>query len=137
MIQTKTQFRVRYADTDKMGVVYHSNYAVYFEVGRTEMFREIGLTYNEMEKNNVMLPLVDLHINYKRPAKYDDLVTVTTSVNEMPNLKIRFDYEIHNEQGDLLVNGYTTLVFIDMQRNRPMRMPDNIRAILEPYFVEG
>ncbi|MCQ2229536.1 MAG: acyl-CoA thioesterase [Bacteroidales bacterium] len=135
MLQTKTQFRVRYADTDKMGVVYHSNYAVYFEVGRTEMFREIGLSYNEMEKNNLMLPLVDLYINYKRPALYDDMITVTTTVTEMPNVKIRFDYEIHNEQGELLVTGYATLVFIDMLRNRPMRMPDNIRALLEPYFA--
>lgn len=134
MLQTKTEIRVRYADTDKMGVVYHSNYAVYFEVGRTEMFRSIGLPYDEMEKNNVMLPLVDLHINYKRPAKYDDLVTVTTTLREMPGVKIRFDYEIHNEQGELLVDGYATLVFIDTTRNRPTRMPDNIREVIEPYF---
>lgn len=134
MIETKTDIRVRYADTDKMGVVYHSNYAVYFEVGRTEMFREIGMTYDEMEKNNVMLPLVDLHINYKRPARYDDLITVTTTVKELPGVKIRFDYQIHNEKGELLVDGYTTLAFIDMTRNRPMKMPDAIRAKVAPYF---
>ncbi|MCQ2203781.1 MAG: acyl-CoA thioesterase [Bacteroidales bacterium] len=134
MIETKTDIRVRYADTDKMGVVYHSNYAVYFEVGRTEMFREIGMTYDEMEKNNVMLPLVDLHINYKRPARYDDLITVTTTVKELPGVKIRFDYQIHNEEGELLVDGYTTLAFIDMTRNRPMKMPDAIKAKVAPYF---
>lgn len=134
MLQKKTQIRVRYADTDKMGVVYHSNYAVYFEVGRTEMFREIGLPYDEMEKNNVMLPLVDLHINYKRPAKYDDLLTVVTTIKEMPGVKVHFDYEVLNENGDLLCDGYTTLVFIDMERNRPTRMPDSIGNVLAKYF---
>lgn len=134
MLQTKTQIRVRYADTDKMGVVYHSNYAVYFEVGRTEMFREIGLPYDEMEKNNVMLPLVDLHINYKRPAKYDDLLTVVTTIKEMPGVKVHFDYEVLNDKGDLLCDGYTTLVFIDMERNRPTRMPDSVRDVLAKYF---
>lgn len=134
MLETKTQIRVRYADTDKMGVVYHSNYAVYFEVGRTEMFREIGLPYDEMEKNNVMLPLVDLHINFKRPALYDDLVTVTTRIKELPGVKVHFDYEIHNDRGELLVDGYTTLVFIDMTRNRPIKMPDAIRDVLIRYF---
>ncbi len=134
MIESKTQIRVRYADTDKMGVVYHSNYAIYFEVGRTEMFREIGLPYDEMEANNIMLPLVDLHINYKRPAHYDDLVTVTTTLKEMPNVKIRFDYEIHNEKGELLVDGYATLVFIDSLRNRPTRIPDGIKNVIEKYF---
>lgn len=134
MLQIKTQIRVRYADTDKMGVVYHSNYAVYFEVGRTEMFREIGLPYDEMEKNNVMLPLVDLHINYKRPAKYDDLLTVVTTIKEMPGVKVHFDYEVLNENGDLLCDGYTTLVFIDMERNRPTRMPDSIGNVLAKYF---
>ncbi len=134
MIESKTNIRVRYADTDKMGVVYHSNYAIYFEVGRTEMFREIGLPYDEMERNNIMLPLVDLHINYKRPALYDDLITVTTRLNELPGVKIRFDYEIHNEKGELLVDGYATLVFIDTLRNRPTRMPENIKNIIAKYF---
>jgi len=136
MLTSTTQIRVRYADTDKMGVVYHSNYAIFFEVGRTEMFREIGLPYDEMEKNNIMLPLVDLHINYKRPAHYDELLTVTTKLCELPNVKIKFEYEIHNEKGELLVDGYTTLVFIDTTRNRPTRMPDSIKSILEKYFTE-
>lgn len=136
MLTSTTQIRVRYADTDKMGVVYHSNYAIFFEVGRTEMFREIGLPYDEMEKNNIMLPLVDLHINYKRPAHYDELLTVTTKLCELPNVKIKFEYEIHNKKGELLVDGYTTLVFIDTTRNRPTRMPDSIKSILEKYFTE-
>lgn len=136
MLTSTTQIRVRYADTDKMGVVYHSNYAIFFEVGRTEMFREIGLPYDEIEKNNIMLPLVDLHINYKRPAHYDELLTVTTKLCELPNVKIKFEYEIHNEKGELLVDGYTTLVFIDTTRNRPTRMPDSIKSILEKYFTE-
>ena len=90
MIKTETKIRVRYADTDKMGVVYHANYAVYYEVARTEMFREIGLPYAKMEESGVMLPLVDLHCNYRKSAQYDDLLTVVTTVEEMPNVKIRF-----------------------------------------------
>lgn len=125
---------MRYADTDKMGVVYHANYAVYYEVARTEMFREIGLPYAKMEENGVMLPLVDLHCNYRKSAQYDDLLTVVTTVEEMPNVKIRFNYSIYNEQGELLNDGYTTLVFMDIERKRPTRMPDEIRAVVAKFF---
>lgn len=134
MIETKSTLRVRYAETDKMGVVYHANYAIYFEMARTEMFREIGLPYSQMESEGIMLPLIDLHINYKKPAHYDDLLTVVTQVNQMPNVKIKFDYAIYNEQNELLVDGYTTLVFIDMHRNKPTRMPEYVKCELEKYF---
>lgn len=134
MLQNETKIRVRYADTDKMGVVYHSNYAIYFEVGRTELFREIGLPYDEMEKHNIMLPLVNLNINYKKPAYYDEVLTVRTCVKEKPGVKIRFEYEIRNEKKELLCDGETTLVFIDMQRNRPTRIPTDIEEGIKAYF---
>lgn len=134
MIETKMQIRVRYAETDKMGVVYHANYAIYYEAARTEMFREIGLPYAKMEENGIMLPLVDLHCNYHKSACYDDLLTIVTTLEEMPNVKIKFNYKIYNEAGTLLNSGYTTLVFIDTQRNRPTKMPDYIRDVIEPYF---
>lgn len=134
MIETKSTLRVRYAETDKMGVVYHANYAIYFEMARTEMFRQIGLPYTQMEADGIMLPLVDLHINYKRPAHYDDLLTVVTQLREMPGVRIRFDYSIFNQEDQLLVDGYTTLAFIDTMRNRPTRIPENVRAGLSRFF---
>ena len=93
MITTTNKLRVRYAETDQMGVVYHANYAIYFEVGRTEMFRQIGLPYAKMEENGIMLPLIDLHCNYKQSAKYDDELTIVTTLEEMPNVKIKFNYK--------------------------------------------
>lgn len=134
MITTTNKLRVRYAETDQMGVVYHANYAIYFEVGRTEMFRQIGLPYAKMEENGIMLPLIDLHCNYKQSAKYDDELTIVTTLEEMPNVKIKFNYKIYNEEGTLLCDGYTTLVFIDTKRNRPTKMPDYIRELIEPHF---
>lgn len=134
MIQTKTQIRVRYAETDKMGVVYHANYAQYFEVARTEMFREIGLSYAAMESNGIMLPLVDLYCKYHKPAHYDDLLTILVSIEDMPNVKIKFKYKIFNEDNTLLTEGYTTLAFIDMKTNRPIRMPEYIAQVVKKYF---
>ncbi|ARV08118.1 thioesterase [Winogradskyella sp. PC-19] len=124
MYKNKTQIRVRYGETDQMGVVYHANYASYFEVGRTEWLREYGITYKSMEETGVMLPVISLEIKYKNSAKYDDLLTVKTSIKKLPTARIEFDYELINEKGDLLAIGSTDLVFIDMKRNRPMRCPD-------------
>lgn len=134
MLKTKTSLRVRYSETDKMGVVYHANYAQYFEVARTEMFREIGLAYSDMEANGIMLPLVDLYCRYHKPAYYDDNLKIEVTVEEMPSVKIKFNYKIYNEKGDLLTDGYTTLVFIDMKTNRPTRMPEYIKQVVEKYF---
>ena len=124
MYKKQTQIRVRYGETDQMGVVYHANYASYFEVGRTEWLREYGITYKSMEETGVMLPVISLEIKYKNSAKYDDLLTIKTSIKKLPSARIEFDYELVNESGDLLATGSTDLVFIDMKRNRPMRCPD-------------
>ncbi|WP_295833219.1 thioesterase family protein [uncultured Winogradskyella sp.] len=124
MYKNQTQIRVRYGETDQMGVVYHANYASYFEVGRTEWLREYGITYKSMEETGVMLPVISLEIKYKNSAKYDDLLTIKTSIKKLPSARIEFDYELVNESGDLLATGSTDLVFINMKRNRPMRCPD-------------
>ena len=124
MYKNQTQIRVRYGETDQMGVVYHANYASYFEVGRTEWLREYGITYKSMEETGVMLPVISLEIKYKNSARYDDLLTIKTSIKKLPSARIEFDYELVNESGDLLAIGSTDLVFIDMKRNRPMRCPD-------------
>lgn len=131
MIRTTTTARVRYAETDKMGVVYYANYAIYFEIGRTDMFRQIGYTYERMESEGIMLPVVDLHITYKKPARYDDELTIITELREMPTAKIKFYYEIKNSAGDSLCTGETTLVFCSIATSRPMRVPNGIASALQ------
>lgn len=123
--------RVRYSETDQMGVVYHGNYAQYFEMGRVEWLRNIGISYKWMEENGVMLPVVSLSMNYKKPARYDDLITVKTIFKSQSSVKIEFDYEIYNEQGELLTIAHSVLVFVDMKTGRPMTPPDYIIAKME------
>ncbi len=137
MIESKTELRVRYADTDKMGVVYYGNYATFYEVGRTEMFREIGLSYARIEELGVCLPVVELNCKFHKSALYDEVLTIVTRVEKMPDVRIRFEYEILNPKGEVLSTGYTVLVFMDIARHRPVRMPDYVRTLLEPYFKEN
>jgi len=120
------QIRVRYGETDQMGVVYHGNYALYLEMGRIEWLRKLGISYKKMEEIGVMLPVVSLSINYKKSAVYDDVINVKTQLKNMPTAKIEFDYEITNKQGDILTLASTTLVFIDKKTNRPMKAPQYI-----------
>jgi len=123
--------RVRYAETDQMGVVYHGNYAAYFEMGRVEWLRNLGLSYKEMEQAGVMLPVVSLTMNYKKPARYDDLLTVRTILKKQQGVKIEFDYEIYNEAAELLTTGYSMLVFVDMKTGRPVSPPEYVKAKLK------
>ncbi|CAH8294926.1 acyl-CoA thioester hydrolase [Mariniflexile fucanivorans] len=120
------QIRVRYGETDQMGVVYHGNYALYLEMGRIEWLRKLGVSYKNMEENGVMLPVVSLCINYKKSAVYDDVINVKTQLKNMPTARIEFEYEITNEKGILLTTASTTLVFIDMKTNRPIKVPQYI-----------
>lgn len=123
--------RVRYAETDQMGVVYHGNYAVYFEMGRVEWLRNLGVSYKKMEEAGIMLPVVSLTMNYKKPARYDDLLTVTTRFKSQTSVKIEFDYEIHNEKGELLTTGHSVLVFVDMKTGKPTLPLDYITEKLK------
>lgn len=118
--------RVRYAETDQMGVVYHGNYAQYFEMGRVEWLRNLGVSYKWMEENGIMLPVVSLNINYKKPARYDDLLTVKTIFKNQTSVKIEFDYEIYNENNELLTIGNSVLVFVDMKTGRPVTPPNYV-----------
>ncbi len=118
--------RVRYAETDQMGVVYHGKYAEYFEMGRVEWLRNLGLSYAIMEQNGIMLPVVSLTLNYKKPARYDDLLTVRTILKNQHSVKIEFDYEIRNEKDELLTTGYSMLVFVDMKTGRPVSPPEYV-----------
>lgn len=131
----ETEIRVRYGETDQMGVVYHANYAVYFEVGRTEWLREFGLTYKGMEEEGVMLPVISLSINYKNSARYDDVLKVKTRLKKIPTATIEFEYELEKKSGELLATGSTILAFIDMKRNRPTRCPKYLLDKLQNYSL--
>lgn len=122
--------RVRYAETDQMGVVYHGNYAQYFEMGRVEWLRNLGISYKWMEENGIMLPVVSLTMNYKKPARYDDELTVKTIFKNQTSVKIEFDYEIYNDKQELLTTGNSILVFVDMKSGRPTMPPDYVREKL-------
>ncbi|SEH53359.1 acyl-CoA thioester hydrolase [Paenimyroides aquimaris] len=130
MQQHKINIRVRYAETDQMGVVYHGNYAQYFEMGRVEWLRNKGISYKELEKSGIMLPVVSLSMNYRKPAVYDDELTVTTKLKYLGGVKIEFDYEITNQQGDLLTTAHTVLVFVDMETKRPVAVPDYLEKLI-------
>lgn len=131
----ETKVRVRYGETDQMGIVYHANYAVYFEVGRTEWLREFGLSYSEMEADGIMLPVISLAINYKNSARYDDVLKVKTTLKKMPTASIEFEYELRNDADILLATGSTILAFIDMKKNKPTRCPKYLLDQLQNYSL--
>lgn len=126
MKTTNYTFRVKYYETDKMQYVHHSNYAKYFETARIEWLRVCGISYKTMEDEGVMLPVVNLNTNFKKPAKYDDLLTVKTAIKQVPDVKIIFTYEVRNQHSELLTTGESTLVFVDIARNKPIRCPKPI-----------
>ena len=134
MLYHETQVRVRYAETDQMGVVYYGNYATYYEVGRVELIRSLGLTYKKMEESGIMLPVLENWSKFIKPAKYDDLLTIKVTVKEKPTARIRFDIEIFNEEGSLLNIGYTSLVFLDSKTLRPCSAPDIMSQVTDKYF---
>ena len=131
MRQNSFSFRVRYGETDQMGVVYHGNYAQYLEMGRVEWLRAMGISYRSMEENGIMLPVISLQLEYKKSAYYDDLLTVETNLVKTPTVKIEFDYQIFNEKKELLVKGNTVLAFMNMETGKPTRCPKYILEKLE------
>ena len=136
MYTTETQIRVRYAETDQMGVVYHSNFFPYFESARAESIRHLGFTYADMEKMGVIMPVVDVHCRYLRPAKYDDLLTVKTMLKELPvHLKIEFHHEVYNEQAELLAVGKIILYFMEAKGMKKTAMPALLLEKLQSYFA--
>jgi acyl-CoA thioester hydrolase len=134
MITNQTKIRVRYGETDQMGYVYYGNYAQYFEVGRVEWLRSLGVSYKSLEESGVMLPVIRMNVEFIKPAKYDDLLTVTTTLSKKPLVKIEFDFEIVNEQGDLITTGYTSLVFMDMKKNKPIKGPSQLLEQIHSRF---
>ena len=134
MFVKNSQVRVRYAETDQMGVVYYGNYPQYFEVGRVEALRGLGMSYKQMEADGIMLPVLKLEIKYIRPATYDDLITIKTTISELPSSRITFEHEIRNEAGELLTLGMVQLVFVNIDTKKPCRAPQGFLNKLLPYF---
>ena len=124
------QIRVRYGETDQMGVVYHGNYALYLEIGRIEWLRKLGISYRKMEESGIMLPVVSMSLNFKKSARYDDLINVKTQLKNPPTAKIEFDYEITSENNEVIALANVVLAFIDMKTNRPVRAPQYILDVI-------
>ena len=135
MFATETQLRVRYAETDQMGVVYHSNYFPYFETARAESIRQLGFTYADMEKMGIIMPVIEVQCRYLRPALYDDLLTIKVILKELPvHHKIEFHHEVLNEKGELLASGKIILYFMEAKTMKRTTMPEQLLQKLQPYF---
>ncbi|MEO0038416.1 MAG: Acyl-CoA thioester hydrolase YbgC [Bacteroidota bacterium] len=130
MKEHQVEVRVRYGETDQMGVVYHGSYVPYFEIGRVEWLRNKGVSYKDMEQNGIALPIVSMHLNYKKPAKYDDLLTIHTKLKCYSGVKIEFDCEIRNENEELLTTAHFILVFVDVNSGKPTTPPQYILDII-------
>ncbi len=130
MKEHQIQFRVRYSETDQMSVVYHGNYIPYFEMGRVEWLRNKGISYKSLEENGIALPIVSMTINYKKPARYDDLLTVITKFKGHSSVKVEFDCEIRNENQELLTTAHFLLVFVDVNIGKTIKPPQYLLDIM-------
>jgi acyl-CoA thioester hydrolase len=136
MYTSETKVRVRYAETDQMNVVYHGNYAQYFEVGRVEAMRQLGLSYKGLEATGIIMPVIEWKARFLRPAHYDDLLTITTMLKEWPaRSRIEFHTEVYNEAGELLTTGNTILFFLRSETMERTNMPEEMAARLKPFFT--
>ena len=132
MKTSETEQRVYYADTDHGGVVYYSNYLKWFEIGRTEILRQLGFNYADFEKHGLIAPVVEVHCSYKFPARYNDMIIIKTMVSNIGNSSIKFNYEIINKKNSkLLAEGHTVNVFVDKKTMKSARIPDSLRKALQ------
>ena len=136
MIQHTTTIRVWYCDTDQMGIVHHSNYIRYYEAARSDFMRSLGLSYADVEQRGIMMPILEVQSKYRKPALYDEELTITTILDELPAARINFRYEIRNAQGDLLNTGTTQLGFMSAETRRPCRCPEWFMELLKTNWQE-
>lgn len=134
MYTSETTVRVRYGETDQMGYAYYGYYAMYYEVARVESLRKLGLTYKSIEAQGIIMPVLENKSKYIAPAYYDELLRIVCVIRERPGIRIRFEYEIFNEENKLINIGETLLVFVDKQTSKPCRPPDTMEKVLEPFF---
>ncbi|MBI1836750.1 MAG: acyl-CoA thioesterase [Flavobacteriia bacterium] len=130
-----TQIRVRYGETDQMGYCYYGNYAQYFEVGRVEALRSIGMSYKDMEKSGIMLPVSEFYVKYCKPALYDDHLNIKTVITELKGARLFFDYEITNESNEVISTAQTILVFVSKENMKPVLPPNSFVQLIEKYDV--
>lgn len=135
MFTHTTQVRVRYGETDQMGYMYYGNYAEFYEVGRVEMLRSLGLTYKWMEETGIMMPVLEMKCRYLKPALYDEEISIKVTMEKMPGVKIHFKYELFNEKQELIHIGETLLAFINMKTSRPSLPQQEFLDRLKPYFT--
>lgn len=128
------KLRVRYGETDQMGYVYYGNYAEFYEVGRVEMLRSLGLSYKQFEADGIIMPVLELHCKYMKPAYYDEELTIRTILDKEPLSRIHFRYEVYNEQKELTTIGETTLVFVNKESGKPCKVPKALRDRVKEYF---
>ncbi|UKN01896.1 acyl-CoA thioesterase [Paracrocinitomix mangrovi] len=126
MFLNTTQIRIRYSETDQMGYCYYGNYAQFFEIGRVETLRALGVSYRSLEERGIMLPVLELNVKYHKAAKYDDLISIQTKLLKIPSAKIEFEYQIFNEENELLTTAYTKLVFISSKTMKPIQAPEDV-----------
>ena len=135
MYSHEVKKRVRYGETDQMGYLYYGNYALYYEIGRVEMLRSLGLTYKQMESEwGVMMPVVNMSSRYLRPAYYDDEILIRTQIRKLPDAEITFHFELYNPQGKLVNGGRVVLCFVDTTTQRRITCPEHLLKTLSPYF---
>jgi len=134
MYSATTQIRVRYGETDQMGYVYYGNYAMYYEVARVGILRQLGFSYKELEDMGVMMPVIDLRSEFKKPGFYDELLNIKVTIPLMPAVKMKFTYEITNESNELINTGETTLFFANKITGKPVRIPEVMKRLFEPFF---
>lgn len=132
-ITKKTTYRVLYGDTDKWGVVYYGTYGRFLEMGRTEMIRQMGMPYAELEDQGIVMPVYSLESRYRNVIRYDELITIETTVKEAPSARMAFFTKIYNESGSLAHEAKVVLVFLDTKTNRPVRAPEKLMKLLEDY----
>lgn len=137
MIHTTHSIRVRYAETDPMKYVYYGNYAAYFELGRVELFRSIGISYDEIEKLGIWLPVSDYNIKYLKPALYDQKLEIHTYVKKIPGVRIEFEYEIYNEEKIKITEASTSLFFLNAETNKVIKCPDFLMKLIEENWKEN
>ncbi len=135
MITSTTTHRVRYAETDQMGYLYHGHYALLYEIGRVEMLRELGRSYATLEnEEGIMMPVMSMNQRFIRPARYDEVLTITTTLRHVPARTITFHFEIHNEKGKLVNGGSIKLCFVEVKTERTVSAPEYLLQIIRPYF---
>ncbi|MCB9173680.1 MAG: acyl-CoA thioesterase [Flavobacteriales bacterium] len=134
MYKSENTVRVRYSETDQMGYCYYGNYAAFFEVARVEALRKLGMTYKQMELDGIAMPVLEYQIKYYKPAFYDDIIRIETTIDEMPNVRIYFSYKCYNEKNELINEAKTSLVFVSMTTGKPCVAPEHFLKALKEFY---